>query len=381
MPVSQLPAGDIPADARPGPTRVEIIGIPGLPEVSPGDDLAAAIITALDRIGVPLLDGDVLVVSSKIVSKAEGLTEHAVSRDDAIDAETVRVVAERAGSGRVTRIVQAKAGPVLAAAGVDASNVAPGTVLLLPRDPDAAAAALRHEVEAATAVRVGVVVSDTGGRAWREGQVDFALGAAGVRVVDDLRGTTDTLGNSLTVTVRALADELAAAADLVKGKVHRVPVAVVRGLRLIVSADDGPGARSLLRRPATDWFALGHVEAVRSSLGVPPGTDGVAAVPLAPDGVVPRLHRALDVALAAPDPFGCLLTPAVQVAEELAGGAAAVLPLTPSADGSAPGNDSATLLAIGALAQRAIAAAWAEGLSAQVDATGERLLITARLRQ
>lgn len=355
--------------------RVEVIGVPGVPEVLAGDDLAALLVTALDAAGLPLLDGDVLVVSSKIVSKAQGRTLHAASRDAAIDAETLRVVAERAGGRGTTRIVQARSGPVLAAAGVDASNVEPGTVLLLPIDPDASAAALRHDLRTATGVRLGVVVSDTGGRAWRDGQVDFALGAAGVRPVDDLRGATDTFGTPLEVTVRALVDELAAAADLVKGKVRGVPAAVVRGLGALVTADDGPGARSLLRAPSSDWFALGHVEAVRSALGVPPGTPGVDPVPMVPDGPALRLRRALDVALTAPDPLGGAIgTVPVEIGEGPEGTATAVLDLSAGSGAGVPGP-----LAIGALAQRVVAAAWSEGLTTRVTTTPDTMKATATL--
>ncbi|MDQ1289546.1 MAG: coenzyme F420-0:L-glutamate ligase / coenzyme F420:gamma-L-glutamate ligase [Actinomycetota bacterium] len=374
------------ADGITAVPRVEIIGVPGLKEVVEGDDLADLIVTALGELALPLRDGDVVVVSSKIVSKAEGRRRHAGSRDAAVDAETVHVVAERRGERGVTRIVRSRSGPVTAAAGVDASNVEPGTVLLLPEDPDASASALRRGLVAASGAEVGVVVSDTGGRAWRDGQVDFALGVAGVRPVDDLRGATDVFGTPLEVTVRALADELASAADLVKGKLHGVPVAVVRGLRTLVLPDDGPGARSLLRPVATDWFALGHVEAVRSALGVPPGTPGIPPAPLVPDGVVPRLRRALDVAAAAPGPWGEAYpgVPDATVCGTPDGGAVAVISLTPLTTRPATAltnvTGPGTLLAAGALVQRVVAAAWSEGLTAVVHLTGDELEVRARLR-
>lgn len=338
--------------------RLEVLGVPGLPEITAGTDLAAAILAGLDGAGLALRDGDVVVVSSKVVSKAEGRSVRAVTREAAIEAETVRVVAERTGPRGLTRIVESRSGPVLAAAGVDASNVPPGTVLLLPADPDASARALRAALGGAggvggtDGVRIGVVVSDTAGRAWRDGQTDLAVGAAGVRVTDDLRGAVDSFGSALEVTVRALADELAAAADLVKGKLSGVPVAVVRGLVDVVTADDGPGARALLRTAATDWFALGHVEAVRSALGVPPGTPGVPVTPLISDDITTRLGRAVDVALAGRSPLGALPKLSVTVA-----GHEAVL----APAGEALAADA--LLALGALAQRLAAAAWCEGLA------------------
>ena len=195
--------------------------VPGLPEVQPGDDLAKLIATAEPG----LADGDILLVTSKIVSKAEGRITEAADREAAIDAETVRVVARR-GS---LRIVENRQGLVMAAAGVDASNTPAGTVLLLPEDPDASAAAIRAGLRDALGVEVGVIVTDTFGRPWRDGLTDVAIGAAGVRVLDDLRGSTDKHGNPLSATVVALADELAAAGDLVKGKAGGLPVAVVRG--------------------------------------------------------------------------------------------------------------------------------------------------------
>uniref|UniRef100_UPI000AD98773 coenzyme F420-0:L-glutamate ligase n=1 Tax=Streptomyces graminilatus TaxID=1464070 RepID=UPI000AD98773 len=212
--------------------RVWAVG--GLPEVQAGDDLAKLIVAAEPG----LLDGDVLLVTSKIVSKAEGRVVEAADREAAIDAETVRVVARRG----TLRIVENRQGLVMAAAGVDASNTPSGTVLLLPEDPDASARAVRDGIRDALGVNVGVVVTDTFGRPWRAGLTDVAIGAAGVRVLDDLRGGTDAYGNPLSATVVATADELAAAGDLVKGKASGLPVAVVRGLPHVVVADgDGDG--------------------------------------------------------------------------------------------------------------------------------------------
>ncbi|MBL1082230.1 coenzyme F420-0:L-glutamate ligase [Streptomyces actinomycinicus] len=205
--------------------------LPGIPEVQPGDDLAKLIAAAEPG----LADGDVLLVTSKIVSKAEGRIVRAADREAAIDAETVRVVARRG----TLRIVENRQGLVMAAAGVDASNTPAGTVLLLPEDPDASARAIRAGLRAALGVNVGVVVTDTFGRPWRAGLTDVAIGAAGVRVLDDLRGGTDAYGNPLSATVVATADELAAAGDLVKGKAAGRPVAVLRGLAHVVHPETG----------------------------------------------------------------------------------------------------------------------------------------------
>jgi coenzyme F420-0:L-glutamate ligase/coenzyme F420-1:gamma-L-glutamate ligase len=230
----------------------------GVPEIAAGDDLTEL----LPAVVGPLEAGDVVVVSSKIVSKAEGRQVVAEDREQAISDETVRVVAtRRQPTGSVTRIVENRLGIVGAAAGVDSSNVAPGTVLLLPLDPDASAARLRTALIAASGVPVGVIVSDTLGRPWRRGQTDVAIGAAGVAVVDDLRGQPDANGRTMGVTVVAVADEIAALADLVKGKAENRPVAVVRGMGRHVLDIDGPGARSLVRPSGEDMFRQGSAEA------------------------------------------------------------------------------------------------------------------------
>jgi len=233
--------------------EMSISGVHGLPDVRPGDDLAGLIAAAAPD----LRDGDVVVVTSKIVSKAEGRLVQAQSREDAITAETVAVVATR-GS---LRIVRTRHGLVLAAAGVDTSNVEPGTVLLLPVDPDASARALRADLARELGVRTAVVITDTAGRPWREGLVDIAIGVAGLTPLDDLRGQVDPYGNPLEMTVTAVADEIAAAAELVKGKTAGVPVAVVRGLGHLVTEADGPGAAALVRRAEDDLFSLGVAEA------------------------------------------------------------------------------------------------------------------------
>ena len=237
---------------------VTIFAIDGLPEIHPGDDLAALLGDALE---VTLEHGDILVITSKIVSKAEGRIVEAADREAAITAETRRLVASRQHAAGTTRIVETRHGLVMAAAGVDASNVPEGTVALLPVDPDASARALATALRVRLGFDVGVILSDTFGRPWRDGQTDVAIGAAGLRVVDDLRGSTDTQGRVLEVTVPAIADELAGAADLVKGKAAGRPVAVVRGLGRYVAGLDAPGASRLIRSAELDMFRLGSDEA------------------------------------------------------------------------------------------------------------------------
>lgn len=235
----------------------------GIGEVAAGDDVVDLILQAVsaDAAG-PLADGDVVVVTSKIISKAEGRQRPAESREGLLHAETVRVVAAR---GPV-RIVKTTHGLTLAGAGIDNSNVSPDTILLLPADADASAQELARGLRDRTGLRVGVVISDTAGRAWRIGQTDQAIGAAGVVVSESYAGRTDAYGNPLAVTEMALADELAAAADLVKGKLSGSPIAIVRGLSHLVTEDiESPGARSLVR-DSGDMFAYGTREAVLVAL-------------------------------------------------------------------------------------------------------------------
>jgi len=237
---------------------ITIFAPSGIAEVSPGIDLAAVILEAIeaDPLG-PLRDGDILIVTSKIISKAEGLIQPASRRTELITAQTKRTVARR----EETRIVRTPSGLTIAAAGIDRSNLSPESILLLPPNPDASAATLRERLVASTELRLGVIISDTAGRAWRLGQTDHAIGISGVRALEDYAGTRDAYGNELQVTAMAVADEIAAAADLVKGKLHGRPVAVVRGLGHLLSDADSSAAE-LLRDPAKDMFGYGSQEAV-----------------------------------------------------------------------------------------------------------------------
>ncbi len=232
---------------------VEMLPVPGLPEFRPGDDLAAAIAAAAPW----LRDDDILVVTSKVMSKCEGrIVDAPIDHDERdalrrklIDAEAVRVLARK---GK-TLITENAIGLVQAAAGVDGSNVDSAELALLPTDPDASAAALRDGLRERLGVTVGVVVTDTMGRAWRNGQTDVAIGAAGLTVLHGYEGSQDRHGNELIVTEIAVADEIAAAADLVKGKLTDIPVAVVRGLSLRTTAPMPPTWCAPARTICSGW--------------------------------------------------------------------------------------------------------------------------------
>lgn len=288
-----------------------ITPLTGIPEVVAGDDLADLLDTGLRASGLRLEAGDIVVVSSKIASKALGLVTDDPDKTRVIAHESEYVLAERSvpapegdGPQRLTRVVRAKAGPIMAAAGVDGSNTGErGGWLLLPHDPDAVCEGLHAALTRRHGIPLGVVLTDTAGRAWRAGQEDFALGAHGLVVLDDLRGGVDADGRELAVTTRAVADEIAAAADLAKGKVGAVPAAVVRGLAALVLDEPDrthPRGRDLVRTGPDDWFGYGRVEAVRAALGVEPGSDDALAVGVMPVGRDARqsaVARAVRLAL------------------------------------------------------------------------------------
>ena len=231
---------------------VTLLPVTGIPEVTPGADLALLIVGAVGECGIELRDDDVLIVTQKIVSKAEGRIRE-VDPDDAearraiAAAESARVIRRRAGM----IITETHHGFVCANAGIDASNLEPGLITLLPEDPDKSARRLRSRIKHLTGVAPPVIISDTFGRAWRVGQVNVAIGVAGMLPVVDYLGSVDHYGAPLRVTMIAIADELASAAELVMGKADGVPVAVARGVRF----PRGRGnARSLVRPAADDLF-------------------------------------------------------------------------------------------------------------------------------
>jgi coenzyme F420-0:L-glutamate ligase/coenzyme F420-1:gamma-L-glutamate ligase len=229
---------------------VRIIPIPGIPEVASGDDVGAQIATAAEAAGVGIEPNDVVVIAQKIVSKAEGRVVQAITREDARDAA-------RREAKRVLRdtpnylIVETHFGLVCANAGVVMSNIDDGYAVLLPKDPDASADRIRATLEQRCAAPLGVVISDSFGRTWRVGQTNVAIGASGIAPVRDYRGQIDPAGRELVVTQIAHLDELAGAAELVMGKLDRVPVALVRGYPWEPS---DLGAKELIRPTADDLF-------------------------------------------------------------------------------------------------------------------------------
>jgi coenzyme F420-0:L-glutamate ligase / coenzyme F420-1:gamma-L-glutamate ligase len=327
---------------------LEILPVRGIGDVTAGDDLAELI----TRSAPWLRDGDVLVVTSKIVSKSEGRLievpadgpERDAAREEILTAETARVVARRGA----TAIVQTHHGFVMAAAGIDASNVDKTHLVLLPADPDASARRLHADLRA-RGLRVGVIVSDTMGRAWRNGLTDVALGSAGIEPFRDHRGEIDPYGNELQLTEMAVIDELASAGELVKGKCDQVPVAVVRGYPG-AGQDTATGAAALLRDAASDMFSLGTAEARalgrRDAATLP---DALPGGPIRPAAV----DRALALVADAVAP-GTAVVPAEILPDN---GATAALRLTP------PALTAGALIRLGADAQRLRAALAAEGVA------------------
>ena len=243
---------------------ITLAALPRVPEIRPGDDLAAILSQSAAQLEGGLRPDDVLAVAHKIVSKAEGRTvrlaevfpgweAHELARKHDKDPHLMQVILDeseelvRADNGRI--ICRTKHGFVCANAGVDQSNAGdPGTVVLLPEDPDASARALRHELGCA------VVITDSFGRAWRNGQSEVAIGCAGLAPAEDWRGQPDADGRLLAATVIAVADEAAGAADLVRGKDSREPAVRIRGLGRHVTAEDGAGAAALIRALEDDLF-------------------------------------------------------------------------------------------------------------------------------
>ncbi|MEX2146441.1 MAG: coenzyme F420-0:L-glutamate ligase [Candidatus Rokuibacteriota bacterium] len=248
------------------PPRYEVIGVDGIGEVRPGHDVARLVVEAAARQSTPLRAGDLLVISQKIVSKAEGR----LLRLSAVVPSAV-ALAMAAGLGRDPRLVEVilresrrvvrmdrgilvtetHHGWVCANAGVDQSNVDADMVALLPEDPDRSARALRDAFRSAAGGDVGVIIADTFGRPWREGLVNIAIGVAGIAPLKSYLGECDPAGRPLQATILALADELASAAEPVMGKLDRIPAAIVRGLALAPAED---GSKPLLRDPARDLF-------------------------------------------------------------------------------------------------------------------------------
>jgi coenzyme F420-0:L-glutamate ligase/coenzyme F420-1:gamma-L-glutamate ligase len=248
------------------PPEIRIIGLEGIPLIAAGDDLAAAVIAAMQKSNLEAVALDVFVLAQKIVSKSEGRVIRLDSiepspmavqwaNDYGKDARVVEVVLSE--SKRVVRmdrgvlISETHHGFVCANAGVDASNIEDGWVALLPKDPDGSAQALRQSLEKSLGCRLGVVISDSFGRPWREGLTNVALGVAGFNPILDLRGRSDMLGQPLRVTTVALADEIASAAELVMAKAGGVPVAIVRGLKFEPAESSG---KDLIRLPELDLF-------------------------------------------------------------------------------------------------------------------------------
>ena len=332
---------DAPEGAAGGITAgggLTVLPLAGLPEVRPGDDLARLLLEAVRAAGLQLADGDVLAVTSKVVAKAEGRLvplpadpgARERARSEAVAAETVRVVARR---GRLV-IAETRQGLVGANALVDASNAGGDALVLLPHDPDASAARLRAAIAELDGHDVAVVVTDTLGRPWRLGQTDVAVGLAGMGALENWRGRPDGDGRILEVTEVAVADEVAAAADLVKGKASRVPAALLRG----VPRPKGDGsARDLVRPPADDLFrTAGTVEDLLALL-----EGGGAPIRFRPDPVDPAvLDRAVAAAATVPLPGGHRLQVVPVPAAARARCAAALSPAQPPG----PALESAPLL-------------------------------------
>lgn len=369
-----------PAPTPPPSSRLlTAYAIPGIRQISPGDDLAVEISWAIANNRVQIKDGDILVIASKLVAKADGLIRTTADRTEferLVTEHSIGTVAARtfhttAGAATVA-ITRTPHGTVQAASGLDRSNTGTrdstggGSVLLQPDDPDAAAEQLLAALSDRLGAQLGIVISDSTSRPWRAGVADIAIGAAGIDVLDDQRGRPDDSGRRQGVTVRAIADEIAAAADLVKGAARGLPAAVVRGMGAHVRTGGG-SARELVRDFAEDWFRYGHVEAVHRSLGcqrldvAPASADG-------DDDILTKVSRALAVVRR-----GTARTPgqsAWRMRVAGAGGQILISPADTPARSSAGGHPliEATL-GLGALVDRLQSALWCEDLQASTQYT------------
>ncbi len=339
---------------------IELIPLEGIPEVKPGDDLAALLEPAL----VPHRprETDVIAITQKIVSKAENRIVPGEDRATWVERESVAVVARR-GDLVITRT---RHGLVCANAGVDASNVARGFLTLLPEDPDASAERVQKELAARFGlVRLGVVITDTFGRPWREGVVDVAIGCAGLPALLDLRGTTDDHGAVLETTVVALADAVAAASGLVMTKTARVPATLVRGLDAMSGDAPPEPARSLVRTPADDLFRESVPVAVAAASSSDAFGPGVVSREVLEDAIVaastdPGAARCSFVAVDSITARRRLLAVVPAIDDPLRSAPALVVPCVPASTGQ---PDAATFLAAGAAIRSLVIALRGHGLA------------------
>ena len=326
---------------------IELIPLDGVPEIRPGDDLAALLVPPLRAAGAR--DGDVVAVTQKVVSKAEGRLADAADRDAIVAAETVRVVARRGD----LLIAETRHGLICANAGVDASNVEAGVLSLLPEDPDASAAALREALSAGLGADLAVVVTDTFGRPWREGVVNVAIGCAGLPALLDLRGAPDHHGRIMDTTIVGLADEVAAASGLVMTKAARVPAAIVRGVDR-GGAPDGV-AQDLVRSPFEDLFRESPLQALQSR------ADALAFGPdPAPRAAIEEAVRAALGSVTDPMLFVAIDTPA---AHRRLAAVPGVRPDAPTAILPFVTEDSSRALDVGRSIQTLLLALHAQGLA------------------
>lgn len=281
---------------------IQVYGIPTNRQFTSGDDLAATFLEAIAP-NKAVQDGDIIVITSKVVAKCEGRVVTGVyDRDEAIQGEAKRIVAIKTHARGVTTIVETHTGLILAAAGIDASNTEPGTIVLLPVDPDHSARELRERFKKMTGKTIGVVITDTLGRAWRLGVTDHAIGAAGITVLDDLTGKHDAFNRTLEMTVVAVADEIAAASELVRPKASLTPFALIRGLEHLVTKEHGPGAQAIIRPTEEDLFSLGTAESI--ALGKEQAVTDRRTIRDFQQQQVPEvvIEKAIEAAITAPAP-------------------------------------------------------------------------------